>query len=188
MKSSEILKVQNRIVVLALIVLTVGSICGVFVATAADRSSQSQFAGPTPKERKQRPKNTTEMIERKNEATPTPTPKALTPVALGVWGADGARLTVEDAFATIEFGCSNAEIAEPVSIDSDGKFSAAGVFIRRRPGFQRDGDEPQRLPATFSGTVKGKEMNLKMTLDESGETIGEYLFEHGRSVRIQRRL
>ncbi|MBK7706376.1 MAG: hypothetical protein IPJ30_11485 [Acidobacteria bacterium] len=175
----------RRAAALALIVLAFGTIFEAFVSADENRSGRAGFASPTPKKkRKQKPKDASPMIVKKEE--PTPTPETRTAVAVGTWGADGARLTVGGDSSTLEFGCSSGEINERLLTDSAGRFSAAVAFIRRRPGVQRDGEEPQRLAAKFAGTVTGKTMNLKMTLIESGETIGEYVFEQGRNVRIQR--
>jgi hypothetical protein len=121
----------------------------------------------------------------KKTEKPKMTRQTQTAVSQGNWGGEGIRMSIEENSSAIEFACANAEISEKLLMDQSGNFKASGFFIRQRPGPQREG-EPQRLAAKFSGTVSGKNMSLKLTLTDSGETIGEYSLEQGKNVRIHR--
>jgi hypothetical protein len=109
-----------------------------------------------------------------------------TKVAPGKWGAVGIGLSVEETAVTLEFDCATAEITRNLLVDKTGNFTAEGVYIRRGPGALRVKFPPKRVPARFEGKIFGKTMTLKITLTETGETIGEYTLQRGKTPAIRR--
>jgi hypothetical protein len=146
------------------------------VSSERDVVLSQAVSSNTPKKKKKKVKKTEKpkMIE-----------QTMKSVSQGNWGGEGIRMSVEENSSAIEFACANAEISEKLLMDQSGNFKASGYFIRQGPGPQREG-EPKRIAAKFSGAVSGKNMSLKLTFAESGETIGEYTLEQGKNVRIHR--
>ena len=109
-----------------------------------------------------------------------------TKVAPGKWGAAGIGLSVEETAVTIEFDCATAEIARNLMIDKTGNFSTEGIYIRRSPGALRVKFPPKRAPARFEGKISGKTMTMKITLTETGEKIGDFTLQRGKTPTIRR--
>lgn len=109
-----------------------------------------------------------------------------TKVAPGKWGGTGIGLNVEETVVTLEFDCATAEIPSNLMIDKTGNFSTDGVYIRRTPGALRIKFPPKRVPARFEGKISGKTMILKITLSETGEKIGDYTLQRGKTSTIRR--
>lgn len=109
-----------------------------------------------------------------------------TKVAPGKWGGTSIGLSVEETTVTIEFDCATAEITRNLMIDKTGNFSTEGIYIRRSPGALRVKFPPKRAPARFEGKISGKTMTLKITLTETGEKIGDFTLQRGKTPTIRK--
>ena len=99
----------------------------------------------------------------------------------GMWGGDQARMQVTDNGATIEFGCANGEIAEPISLDGQGRFQVKGSFTAQTPGPSRAVDSVDATNATYNGRVSGDTLQLEITVN--GEKHN-YTLTRGKSTKI----
>lgn len=104
-------------------------------------------------------------------------------VANGIWGGQHIQISVTDAGATLDFSCANGQITEPLTLDSNGRFDAAGVYQQEHPGPVRLGED-NRQRARYTGKVDGQEMTLTIKLSESEETLGPFIFKFGARTRI----
>ena len=59
-----------------------------------------------------------------------------------------------------------------------------GLLTRNGPGPIRLDSLPRPQPVRFEGRVKGKQMNLKITLVDSGDLVGSYVLERGATGRL----
>lgn len=107
-------------------------------------------------------------------------------VPAGVWGGRSIALTVDDGGARVEFDCARGRIDGAIALAKDGTFQAKGVFVRDRPGPQREGDEGEAQSATYSGRVAAKQMELTVRLDESGDDLGTFTLVLGESPRLRK--
>lgn len=107
-------------------------------------------------------------------------------VAEGAWGGPHVALTVASAGAHLEFDCASGDIARPVDVDVQGRFTADGVYVREHPGPIAIGADPVRLPARYSGRVDGAAMTLDVLLTGSNETIGPFTLTYGAFARVNK--
>jgi len=107
-------------------------------------------------------------------------------VPASTWGANGIKLAVEENAGTIEYDCADGQIEEPLKVDEQGNFTANGVHIRQKGGPIREDSPPPRQPARYQGKISGDKMTLKVTLTESGEVIGTFTLERGKTPRMHR--
>jgi len=109
-------------------------------------------------------------------------PKDRKAVAAGVWGGKRLRMEVTEAGASLSFDCATGEITEPLLLDANGQFRAAGRYKSEAPGPQREGSE-RASPAVFSGSVEGDTMKIEVSVpDEKVATA--YVLVRGRQGRI----
>ena len=90
-------------------------------------------------------------------------------IATGVWGGQHIKIKVGEKSATIEYDCASGVIEGPLVFDPDGYFSLRGTHRMERGGPVRANDNPTEVPATYTGTVKGKIMTLTLKLSDSEE-------------------
>lgn len=91
-------------------------------------------------------------------------------VAAGAWGGAGVRLEVGAAGAEVEFDCAHGTLGR-LALDAGGGFDVAGTFTRERGGPARSGEEPEKLPARYSGKVEGEKMSLRVVAEGLDETL-----------------
>ena len=70
--------------------------------------------------------------------------------------ADGAQL---------EFDCATGAIAGRVRPDAQGAFKVKGTFTPESHGPVRDDAAPRARKATYSGTIKGDAMSLRLDIE-----------------------
>ena len=99
-------------------------------------------------------------------------------IPTGVWGGQHININVGENSATIEYDCASGVIDGPLNIDGEGKFKLRGTHSRERGGPLRSDDNPNREPASYTGTIKGSTMTLKLKLSESDEET--FTLEKGR--------
>jgi hypothetical protein len=85
-------------------------------------------------------------------------------IATGVWGGEHINMKVRAKSATIEYDCATGVIAGPLVVDRSGHFSLRGTHKMERGGPVRLGDEPNPIPATYTGSIKGNTMTLTLKL------------------------
>jgi hypothetical protein len=90
-------------------------------------------------------------------------------IATGLWGGQHIQIKVGANSATIEYDCANGVIDGPLTVDSDGNFKLRGTHRMERGGPVRADDEPRKIPATYTGSVKGNTMTLTLKLGDSSD-------------------
>jgi hypothetical protein len=90
-------------------------------------------------------------------------------IPTGVWGGPHINLEVGERSAKIEYDCASGVIDGPLVVDAEGRFSLRGTHAMERGGPVREDEEPRRVPATYTGTIKGDTMTLTLKLSDSDE-------------------
>jgi hypothetical protein len=107
-------------------------------------------------------------------------------IPAGVWGGVHIRMEVTDQGANIEYDCAHGKILGPLKLDVEGRFQAKGSHVLERPGPARQGVDPEERPATYAGSVNGKEMTLNVTLTATSEVIGAFKLTEGSEGVIRK--
>src|SRR3954471_17810500 len=81
-------------------------------------------------------------------------------VANGNWGGPNVLIEVAEGGAQLRFNCAQGHIEGPVTLDSEGRFSAKGTFMAEGMGPRNEDDPPRDRPAVYSGVVQDKKMTL----------------------------
>ena len=105
-------------------------------------------------------------------------------LASGDWGGKHVRMLVSDGGATLEFDCASGSIGRPVTLDSEGRFSAAGEFVRQGFGPRNEDEVPKGQHALYSGVVHDQSMTLTVTLNETKEEVGTFTLTRGSRGRL----
>ena len=120
-------------------------------------------------------------------ACSTPTSAGGADVPSGTWAGEHIVMEVTGAGATVEFDCAHGTIDAPLTIDSGGRFDAAGSFTRESGGPTRE-NQRRAVSARYSGSLKGSTLTMTLVLTESKETVGTFtltLGAHGRLVKCK---
>lgn len=149
--------------------------------------SSCAFSQPAPPA-----ENTNYRAEETSNSMDTTT-EAAKYLELGIWGANGIVVTVQETSVSIDLPCANANFTLRPKLNKKGEFDAVGRYNQEGPGaLAIDPGKPEPSPrkdtgathnARFHGKVTGKKLELMITLIESNEKL-KYSLEHGRSVRI----
>lgn len=107
-------------------------------------------------------------------------------VAAGKWGGQNVELNVTEEGARIRFSCAQGNIARPLTLDAEGRFSAEGTFVAGSMGPSREDDPPKSRPAVYSGVVRGKVMTLTVTVTDDKEEGGTFDLTQGEPAHIRR--
>ena len=96
---------------------------------------------------------------------------------VGTWGAVGgiAELTAEGGMFT--FHCAHGEFDGPLRPEAAGEFVVSGWHWFARGAVPLDGYP--REAALFQGVVRGDELDLRVTLVATGETVQALVLYHG---------
>jgi hypothetical protein len=105
-------------------------------------------------------------------------------LADGTWGGEHIAMTIAASTTHLEFDCAHGDIPGVVSLDADGRFTAAGTFVRDRGGPVREGDVPDSHPASYSGSVRTDTMTLSIRLTDTGESVGPFTLTRGAIGRL----
>ena len=92
------------------------------------------------------------------------------------------RVSVNATF--VEFDCARGRIDGPILVDRQGHFTVSGEYIQDGPGPIRQMEDPRIQPAAYIGDVSGKNMNVRVVLVETGETIGTFTLTRGKPASI----
>ena len=106
-------------------------------------------------------------------------------LAAGAWGGPHIRLDVAaDGTAAVELDCAHGSTTEPIVLDGQGAFRAAGTYVQERHGPVREGQEDPGRPAVYAGKAEGGQMTLTITLTGSEEELGTFELTHGKTPRL----
>lgn len=108
---------------------------------------------------------------------------SVTAIAVGIWGGDHVRLTVESNAVSVEFDCAHGTLPAPVPLD-DGAFDVTGILVLERGGPIREGEVLPQQTARYSGTVEGADMTLRVTLVDTAQVTGDYTLRRGAAARL----
>ena len=104
-------------------------------------------------------------------------------IATGVWGGQHINIKVGANSATIEYDCASGVIDGPLVVDSDGNFKLRGTHRMERGGPIRADEQPRKIPATYTGSIKGNTMMLTLKLADSSDEE-TFTLERGKEGEI----
>jgi hypothetical protein len=107
-------------------------------------------------------------------------------VAPGSFGGTGIIVTVEKNSVKIEYDCADGEISQSLKTDKKGYFKVEGVHKGPNAGPTRANDTRKRDDVRYEGQITGKVMMLKVTNVKTGEVLGEFTLERGKSPVMHR--
>ena len=107
-------------------------------------------------------------------------------VPAGSWGGEHVGLSVGEEGAHVEFDCASGDIGGPLTLDRGGQFAVDGVYVRGHPGPVRVGEEPERTPARYAGTVDGRTMTLVVSLKASNDVVGTFALGFGAASGVRK--
>lgn len=93
-------------------------------------------------------------------------------IVTGQWGGRQVGLFLGAAGGNLEYDCASGRIEGPLSVDSDGRFTALGYHTPGEGGPERQGHVLPRLPAVYSGRVWGDVMTLLVRVPSVDLEIG----------------
>ena len=93
---------------------------------------------------------------------------------IGTWGGDHVRVTVGTSSSLLEYDCAHGSIDQPFTVDAAGRFDLAGTHVIETPGPIREGVEPVRHPARYTGSTDGKALTFTVTLTDSNQAFGPF--------------
>ena len=82
-----------------------------------------------------------------------------------IWGGDHVEMAITADGARLEFDCATGAIAERVRPNAQGAFKVNGTFTPESRGPVRDDAAPRALKATYSGTITGDAMSLRVEIE-----------------------
>jgi hypothetical protein len=103
-------------------------------------------------------------------------------IATGLWGGQHISVEVGEKSATIEYDCASGVIDGPLVVDSNGHFKLRGTHKMERGGPVRADENSKAHPATFTGSIKGNTMTLKLKL--SGFDEETFTLEKGKEGEL----
>ena len=105
-------------------------------------------------------------------------------IPTGNWGGQHINIKVTAQSATIEYDCANGVIQGPLVVDGDGNFRLRGTHRMLRGGPTRADETPNDHPATYTGSIKGNAMTLKLKISDSDEET--FTLEKGKEGELFR--
>ena len=103
---------------------------------------------------------------------------------IGPWGGEHIGLVVAESGAAVEYDCAHGTIDAPLSVASDGRFTASGTHVREHGGPIREGEVPDVHPAAYTGQVRGDRMTITVRETDTGTTIGTFTLKRGANARV----
>jgi hypothetical protein len=105
-------------------------------------------------------------------------------IGAGTWGGAGVRLDVKEGSAEVEFDCAHGALGE-IAPAENGEFSVSGVFVRERGGPVRAGEEPEKIPARYSGKISGETMTLRVSIQGVADEL-TYTLTRGKAGPLRK--
>lgn len=93
-------------------------------------------------------------------------------IITGSWGGRHVGLMLGPLGGTLDYDCASGTIDSPVRPDRGGHFAAVGRHTPGQGGPEREGQQAQSWPATYSGRLRGDEMTLSVRVEQTGIEIG----------------
>ncbi len=112
--------------------------------------------------------------------------KIMKTVQAETWGGEHVRIEFNDGEARVEFDCAHGTITDPLKTDSEGRFVLNGTYVREGPGPIRLNVPRVSQPARYSGTIKGEQMSLSVTLNNTSEDLGTFTLRRGSAGIIRK--
>lgn len=103
-------------------------------------------------------------------------------IPIGNWGGQHINMKVGAKSATIEYDCATGVIQGPLLVDRDGNFNLRGTHTMQRGGPVRADEKPNEVPATYTGSIKGNMMTLKLKV--SDEEVETFTLEKGKQGEL----
>jgi hypothetical protein len=103
-------------------------------------------------------------------------------ISTGVWGGQHISMKVGAKSATIEYDCAHGVIDGPLVVDADGNFNLRGKHHMQHGGPIRADESSEGQPATYTGSIKGNEMTLRLKLGD--EEPQEFTLEKGKEGEL----
>lgn len=103
------------------------------------------------------------------------------------WGGNHIRMVVQETRVSLEFDCAFGAIAQPLTLDSQGKFLAYGTYSIEPGGPGQEGDPPlSSSPVTYSGWTDHFRMELTIILKEGGRVIGPFTLQVDHPATLEK--
>jgi hypothetical protein len=99
-----------------------------------------------------------------------------------MWGGEHIVLNVTAEGAEIELDCASALIRGSIEVDEKGNLHATGTYRAEHAAPSQAG-ETQQPQATFTGTIKGDTMHLKIAVAGWADSM-EFTLARGREGRL----
>jgi len=93
---------------------------------------------------------------------------------IGTWGGVHVRITIGAASSILEYDCAHGSIDQPFTVNVAGGFTLTGTHVVESGGPIREGVEPVRHPARYTGSTDGRTMTFTITLTDTNETLGPF--------------
>ncbi len=93
---------------------------------------------------------------------------------IGTWGGMHVRITIGAASSILEYDCAHGSIDQPFAVNAAGGFTLTGTHVVESGGPIREGVEPVRHPARYTGSTDGKTMTFTVTLTDTNQTLGPF--------------
>lgn len=110
--------------------------------------------------------------------------KIMKTVQAETWGGEHVRIEFNDGEGRVEFDCAHGTITDPLKTDAEGRLN--GTYVRDGPGPIRLNVPRVSQPARYSGTIKGDEMSLSVTLNNASQEIGTFTLTRGSEGLIRK--
>lgn len=104
--------------------------------------------------------------------------------AAETWGGEHVSADVGADAVSFEFDCAHGRSDGPLALGRGGTFDLRGYFVRERGVAASAGQEENRLPARYSGRVRGGTMTLTVTLTDAREEIGTFSLTRGQAGQL----
>jgi hypothetical protein len=104
-------------------------------------------------------------------------------IKAGRWAGPHVAMTVTAERTDIEFDCGSASVDGAIPLNRDGAFAVAGTFVQERPG-PTTIDGPPRRPMRLAGSVKDDTMEMRVTLTDHDENVGNFTLTFGADARL----
>lgn len=104
----------------------------------------------------------------------------------GNWGGQHIGLALTPTGGSVDYDCAAGRIDEPLIADAHGRFVARGSHTPGTGGPEREGEVRPSYPATYSGSVRGDRMLLRVDVPARGFVIGPYELRRGAEPILMR--
>ena len=104
----------------------------------------------------------------------------------GAWGGAHISLRLGPDGGVLEYDCASGTIDQSLRTGASGRFAARGTHVPGQGGPEREGYEPPRLSAEYSGEVDRDRMTLIVRVPSIDLEIGPLALRRGAEPIILR--